>query len=96
MYLYFPPFKMDFIKRCKEYPNIKLKAFHICVMEHLSMFKHGTFDYVIATHVLCSVSDQVSSINQVYNVLKKVLNKQVLTPHYTQQLVLIVSVVKLN
>ena len=41
-------------------------------MEDMSMFQDNSYDYVLTSHVLCSVEDVKKSLEEVNRVLKKV------------------------
>ena len=42
-------------------------------MEDMTAFENDCFDYVLTSHVLCSVKDVNKSLHEVYRVLKKVI-----------------------
>ena len=71
-------FKNYFLDNCKKYPNIELVSYNIGKMEDMKMFENETFDYVVTSHVLCSVGDVQQSLDEVHRVLKKVFSSQIL------------------
>ena len=41
-------------------------------MEDMSIFENDTFDYVLTSHVLCSVTNVNKSLEEVHRILKNV------------------------
>ena len=61
------------MENLKKFPYINMISYNIGKMEDMSIYNDETFDVVLTSHVLCSVSDVKLSLEEVHRVLKKVI-----------------------
>ncbi|KAG4066644.1 hypothetical protein HA402_007280 [Bradysia odoriphaga] len=64
-------FKKKFTENVKKFSKIKLEKFVNGFVEDMHVLKDNTFDVVLCTHVLCSVSDVPAGLKEIKRVLKE-------------------------
>lgn len=63
-------FEKYFKQNIQKFPGISVEEFINGTAEDMSMIKDSSMDVVVSTHVLCSVTNMASSLNEIIRVLK--------------------------
>lgn len=65
-------FEKKFTENVKKFSKIKFEKFVTGLVEDMHEFQDNSFDVVLCTHVLCSVSDVPEGLQEIRRVLKEV------------------------
>lgn len=65
-------FEKKFTENVKKFSKIKFEKFVVGLVEDMHEFEDNTFDVILCTHVLCSVSDVPEGLKEIKRVLKEV------------------------
>ncbi len=65
-------FEEKFTENVKKFSRIKFEKFVTGTVEDMHEFEDNTFDAVLCTHVLCSVSNVTDGLKEIRRVLKEV------------------------
>lgn len=65
-------FKQKFTENVKKFSKIKYEKFIVGLVEDMHEFEDSSFDVVLCTHVLCSVTDVPQGVKEIKRVLKEV------------------------
>lgn len=67
-------FEKKFTENVKKFSKINFEKFVVGLVEDMHEFEDNTFDAILCTHVLCSVSDVDEGLKEIKRVLKEVMS----------------------